>query len=861
MAPLRRHLQRLLRRRKLDGELQRELELHLEQLTDEFKRSGMSEAEARQAARRAFGSVDDVSEQCRDARRFGLLEDLARDVVHGLRLLRRSPVLTVAAVLSLALGLGANTAIFSLLDAVVLRSLPVERPDQLVFVRATGRLGRGIAPPYPCLQRIQQRSTAFAAVAAFTADELKVEIGGTVEQVFGQVVSGSYFDLLGLRPVLGRLMTVDDERLAAPVAVISHRYWQRRFDGARDVLGRTITYDGRVFSIVGITPAGFYGLDPGRQVDVSIPVTVHPSLTNPLAWSFEAVARLGPGVEVAAATTQAETVFQAYVREHYPGGRPPFDRLDLPPAGRGLNKLRAQFARPLTLLLLAAAVVLLVACANVASLLLARGAERARELAIRVATGASRGRLLRQLLAETLLLFLLGAGLGLCIAHPIIRGVVGLFATGRRPILLEVQIDWRLAGLATGAALATGLVTGLWPALRALRTDPQQAMRPRKEWDWGGRLLVAGQVALCLVALVGAPLFLLTMVNLHGVDLGFRGRKVLTLTVRPTLPASERGPFWRQVLQQVRELPGASRASLSVLTPFSGRHRDTLVSAPGSASRRIHVNHVSEGYFDTIGIGLRAGRDFTPNDDPAAPPVVVLNETAARLLFGEAPALDRSLQFQGSPPHRIVGIVRDNKHASVREPAPPIAFVSLWQPLDDIPRISLAVASPQPQGALVAAIAQRVHGLRPGTLVADVITVDDQIEATLLSERLMWTLATGFAALALILAAVGLYGTLSYAVARRRAELAIRLALGAAPRRLIAEVFREVGLQVGLGLVLGLPLAWLAAQAAEGLLFGVSPRGPLSYLVGVTVLVAVAGLATWLPARRAATIQPAEALR
>ena len=592
---LRHRLRSLFRRRMVEDELARELSLHLEQLTRAQIASGLSEADARRAARLEFGSPVLATEECRDARGVGLLEDLVKDVGYAWRLLTRSPGFAVTAVLSLALGIGANTAIFSLVDTVLLRTLPVERPQELVFFRTPGLAGGGGAPPYPSFERIRRETSAFTGAAAFAADELRLEVDGMAEQVFGQLASGNYFDVLGLKPAAGRLMTPADEKLDPPVAVIGYGYWQRRFGGSPGAIGQTLSFDGRTFTIVGVTPPGFWGLHPGRQVEVTLPIALAPGmLANPDATWFTAVARLRPQATVQQATAQADTVFQSYMKDRVQSGALRSDqvgRMALTPASRGLDGLRSRFSRPLYALTLVAAIVLLIACANLGSLLLARGTARAREFAIRLATGAGPGRLLRQLLTETLVLFLLGAAAGLFVAYVAIQSLTGFFAIGRNPIVLDVHYDWTLAAFAAGVALAAGLITGLWPAVQALRTDPHAAMKENETRLAGSRrssavggALVIGQVALSLVLLVAAVVFVKTMVNLRTAELGFNGTRVLTMSLDPFLSgdaAAGRQQFWMRVLERVRALPEVRAAGLSVLTPLSGRDTGTLVTVPG----------------------------------------------------------------------------------------------------------------------------------------------------------------------------------------------------------------------------------------------------------------------------------------
>jgi predicted permease len=709
-------------------------------------------------------------------------------------------------------------------------------------------------------------------------------VDGSVEQVFGQVASGNYFEVLGLRPEAGRLMTTSDEALDPPVAVIGYAYWQRRFAGAGSAIGRSITFRDRVYTIVGVTAPEFWGLQPGRQVDVTLPIsTERAMLANAGAWWFEAVARLRPDTSAPQAGAQVDTVFQSFMRAREDAGlagrpelrRTHFDRLELRPASRGLDRLRSRFSRPLQVLTLVAGIVLVIACANLGNLLLARGTARAHEFAIRLATGAGMGRLFRQLLTETLVLFAIGAGAGLSLAFFASRRLAGFFAVGRNPILLDVRFDWKLAAFACGIALVAGLLTGLWPARRALNSDPQAAIKDGESRlvgarGGGGRQLVAGQVALSLVLLVAAAMLVRTMANLRAVPLGFSGSRVLTMSLDPIArgdaASAAREQFWLRVLERVRRLPGVHAASLSVLTPLSGRDTAKLVSVAGyqprgDTDRIVHVNHVSEDYFRNFGVGLLAGREFTARDGASSARVAIVNQAAARAYFGERDPIGATLTFDRAGDYRVIGVVRDHKHLRVQEPVPRFAFVPLWQRLDPVGRVTLAVSSTLPQAALARAVADEVRALDPGTLVSDVIGVEEQIDATLVGERLLSALGGAFAALALLLAVIGVYGVQSYAIARRRAEFAIRLALGAAPARIAAGVLRDVLLQVAAGLALGLPLALAVAHAAKGLLFGVTPAEPGSYLLSALALAAVASLAAWPPARRACSVDPAETLR
>jgi predicted permease len=854
-----------------------EMEAHLDYLTQEFIDQGDAPAAARARAVREFGGVSQWQEQARDTRGVRWLTDAVQDLKHGFRMLGRSPGFTAAAVLTLALGIGANTAIFSLVDTVLFRMLPVTKPEELVFLRITG----GGMPPYPFFDRLRHESSSFAGTAAMAADQLRVEVDGNVEQVYGQIASGSYFEVLGIRPVIGRLLTPADEALDPAVAVIGHGYWQRRFGGDAQAIGRSVTVGDRTFTIVGVTPPAFWGLDPGSQIDLTLPITQAGSqLRNVDTWSwYSAIGRLKPGVSVEQATTEVDAVFQRFMIDTGQSAerRARFARMSLSPAGRGSSGLRTRFEQPLYALNALTVTVLLIVCANIGNLLLARGVVRAREMAIRAAIGARTGRLIRQGLAETLLVFLFGAGAGLIVAWFSIHALTGFFAIGRNPIVLNVEYDWRLAAFAAVVALVAGLVTGVWPAIRAARVDPQATMKDGESRVIGsrraaatGRLLVAVQIALSFVMLVTALMFLQTMRNLSRIDLGFNPSRVLTMSLDVVAPAEEasavRRRLWETALEEIRRLPAVRAASLSVLTPLSGRDTGRPVTVAGyqprdDRDRSVRLNHVSEDYFRTFGIDVIAGRAFSARDSAGSPRVAVINQAAARDYFPGRSPLGESLDFGTAGKYEIVGVVRDYKHQNLRQIAPRFAFVPLWQPINPVTRITLAVSSELPAGTTAAVVGQVVRGIHPKTLISDVIGVQAQIDATLVSERLLSTLAAAFAALAILLAAVGLYGVLAYSVANRRAEFGVRLALGARPNRVAREVLRSVWPQVTGGICLGLALAIPTARAAQAMLFGVTAGDVHYYVLAMAMLALIAALAAWLPARRAAGTDPIVALR
>ncbi len=858
-----------------------EVRFHRDRLIEDYVARGMGRQAAERRAFLELGNPAVIQEATHDARG-RWLDDFARDLHYGIRALRRTPGFTAVAVLSLGLGIGANTAVASLMDALLRRPLPVAAPENLVFLQTVGSEQRSAAPPAPAFLRVRHETSAFAGIAAFATDDLRLEVDGRAEQVFGQVASGSYFRVLGLSPAAGRLMTEEDDAADRPVAVLGYGYWQRRFGGAPDAIGRTIVSGGRTFTIVGVTPPRFWGLEPGRQVEVTLPLRLERNLqAADTRTFFSAIGRLAPGVSTEQAADEANAAFQRWADERQlPEARRvrEFARLDLAPASRGTEGLRTRFAMPLYGLALVAGALLLVACVNLGNLLLVRGAARAREFAIRRATGAGLGRLVRQLLTETMLLFALGAVVSIAVAVVTMRTLAGFVAVGRIPIAIDLQYDWRFVAVAAGIALAAAFATGLWPAWQAVRTDPQAAMKDgagrvagSRRLNRATRVLGTVQVALSLVLVVTAGAFVRTIINLRSVDVGFDSAHVLTMSMDLRLPpdrqSAGREPIWRQTLERVRTLPGVRAASLSVLTPLSGRNTTTPVVVRGldapddDASRAVHLNHVSEDYFATFGITVLAGRAPASQDAAGSHSVAVINEATMAAYFGGRDPIGETLTLGDRMAYQVAGVVRDHKHRSLREHAARFVYVPLWQPLEAISRITLSVSSNQPAAALARAIAEEVRVVHPTTLLSDVVTAEEQIDATLVTERLLSTLAAGFAILALGLAAIGLYGVLSYAIAHRATELGVRVALGAAPRHVAWSVLRGVVGQVAVGLGLGLPVAVVAMRTAEGLLFGLTPADLSTYVLAAAVLASVACVAAWGPTRRAARVDPLVVLR
>jgi predicted permease len=768
--------------------------------------------------------------------------------------------------------MGANTAIFSLIDAVLLRSLPVRDPGNLYFLNSAGSREVGGSPPYPCFERFRSQAKSLAGVAAYDGIDFGIRIDGRLEQVDGARVSGDYYNVLGLTPFAGRLLTPDDEKLDPPVAVISYAYWQRRFGGTPDAIGKTFTQDDRRFTIAGITPKEFHGVAPGQSEDVTMPITIGgPAvLSNTGLWWFQCVARLKTGVPVEQAHAEIDSIFQAFMSE-YPASaemrRDYFHNMVLSPASHGMAELRKRFSRPLWALMAVVGLVLLIACANITNLLLARAAKREREFEVRVAIGAGRARLFRQLLVETGLLFVAGTVAGLAIAWWAARGVTSFFTSGAHPIVLEVLWDWRVAAFAVGLCLLATFLFGAAPILRVMQ-DCTRSTASRGRFELG-RILVAFQVALSVILLAGAALFLRTLNNLYKLDAGYRADQIGLMLIHLPDPfyhaPASRIAFWDRMLAEVRRMPRVRAAGLSATTPLDGKFRGGFLEAPGfqppsEEDRKIGMNAVSEDYFRTLGTPVLRGRDFRERDRAGAPNVAMLNESAARHFFPGRDPIGASVKFRDRE-CRIVGLVRDTRQADLRHEAGRFLYIPARQPFDQNAFMTLSVRTTADPQSLLAGIEQQVRGLGPDIHIVRTGTLAGQRDESLLQERLISTLATAFGILALVLSAVGLYGVLAYSVARRTSEIGLRMALGALPGDVVWSVLRQTLWLVGIGLAAGIPASIFLAKLVRSLLYGVTPTDALAQVSAAALLAAVAVAASYLPARRAGRIDPMIALR
>jgi putative ABC transport system permease protein len=893
---------RFWRRKRRDQELTRELESYLAHEADLQTAKGLSAEDAGWAAQRKLGNRTALKEKVWEMNSLNFLESVWQDIHYAVRLLRTNSGFFVVATISLALGIGANTAIFQLLDAVRLRMLPVEHPEQLVELTIAKNehcCSGNFADRHPNLtsaqwEQIRTHQQAFSSIFAWADDQFNLNESGEVRFANGLYVTGDTFKTLAIAPLVGRLIDSGDDTsgCGSPGVVISFPFWQRYFGGDATVVGKTVLLDSHRFEVMGVTPASFFGLEVGRGFDVALPacaetlIGAEQSHTKQRShWWLAVIGRLKPGWTLARAEAQVKTispaVFEPTVPEHYgPQDAKYYTqyKLTAQPAGLGVSNLRSDYETPLLLLLGIAGFVLLIACGNLANLTLARASVREREMAVRLAIGAGRVRLIRQLLSESLLLTISGTTLGVLLAQLLCRYMLTLLITDRNQVVLTLTPDWRLLAFTAAVAILTCLLFGLTPALRATRTVPAGAMKSAgrgltasRERFSLRRALVIGQVALSLLLLVASLLFVRSLRNLTTLDTGLKKDGLLIMGVDLSalkLTSERRAATYRDLLANVRSAPGIDSASSGRLAPLSGNSWSDMIEIPGvpSHERRLSwFNGITSGYFQTLGVKVVAGRDFNEHDTPSSPEVAIVNQEFCRkFLNGENPLGKpvRLLTGPGEPPHQyqIVGLVKDFKYQFLRETNKPVVFVAETQRTEAAYGNRLLVRSHLRLGALMETLKQAAQKTNP-RIPFVFLPFDTQIQDSLLRDRLMATLSSFFGFLAAALATVGLYGVISYMVERRRGEIGIRMALGATRGSVMRLILKEAGLLLLVGLVVGAVLALTTSQAAEKLLFGLKPTDPLTIALAVALLAAVASLASFVPAMRAARTEPMAALR
>ncbi len=830
---------------------------------------------------------------------------LWQDVRYGARVLRLNPAFTLVAVLSLALGIGANTAIFQLLDSVRMRTLAVQDAQELAVIQihdrhwGSGRWnGRYATFTNALWEQIRDRQEGFSHIFAWGTTGWNLKTGGEALYARGTWVSGDYFNTLGVPALLGRVLNPSDDvrGCGAPGAVISYAFWQRQYGGDANIVGRKITLDGHPFEIVGVTPANFYGVEVGRSYDIAVPLCAEQLVNGENSimdmkhgWWLAMMGRLKPGWSFDRATAQLKAISVPTLEATVPPVYPPDAvkhymeyRFEAIPGGTGFSYLRRQYETPLWMLLAIAGLVLLIACANLANLLLARASAREREIAVRLALGASRGRLVRQLLTESLLLALFGAVLGAALAQALSRLLVNFLSTDTTRIVLDLGLDWRLLGFTAVLGVLTCLIFGLAPAVRATAGSPARVMNASgrgltttRERFSLRRALVVTQVALSLVLVVAALLFVRTLRNIMTLDAGFQRDGILVMNVdvsRLGLPKDQRMEYKRRLLDRVRALPGVLNAAEASMVPVSGSGWNQGVIAHGkrlgwtSNDANALLNRVGPAFFKTMGTPLVAGRDFDDQKDTAtSPKVAIINQAFAKKYFPDENPVGKtfSLEVQRGDKeevYEIVGITANWKYYDLKEDFEPIAVFPMTQdPRPDegdevMVRSDLALAS------LLTSLRHTVEQTNPNISI-NFTVFRTQLKDGLIRERMLATLSGFFGLLAAILATIGLYGVISYTVARRTNEIGIRMALGATPLKILAMVVREAAGMLAVGIVIGAGLALLAGRSATKLVYGLKPSDPVTMIAAAVVLAAVSVAASLLPARRAANLDPMVALR
>jgi putative ABC transport system permease protein len=893
-------LRGLFRKEQVEREMDEELRGYLDASVSEKMRRGMSRAEAARAARIELGGVEYVKEKVRAVSWETFVEGLWQDLRFGARLLASSPMFTAAAILSLALGIGANTAIFQLLDAIRLRALPVSNPQQIAAVRIADRNGASgdFVTRYPELtnpmwEQIRAQQQGFNGIFAWAPTTFNISPAGEVRTAQGMWVSGEFFGVLGIEPERGRLLSPADDRPGcdANAAVISHSFWQREYAGSASALGKTLILEKHPVEIVGITPVGFYGVEVGRDFDAAVPLCVEPLLRGEDSvlnrrdgWWLTVMGRLKPGWTLEKASAQLRAVspgifeatlpdtFGAELTKHYLGYK-----LGAFPGEAGFSELRQTYESPLWLLLGLAGLVLLIAAANLANLMLARASAREREMAMRVAVGATRGRLIRQLLSETLLLGGIGALGGVLVARGLTPVLVSWLSTQDDPLFLDLAMDWRMFGFTLGVTLLTCTLFGLAPALRATQVAPGLALKASGHNATSGRTrfglrrgLVVSQIALSMMLVVGAILFARSLWRLASVDAGFTQNGVLEVDMDLTplkLPVERRTEFKRMVLDQIRAIPGVDSAAEAQIVPLGGSYmnRQALVERGGQVMQaKTQLNIVSSGYFSALRTPLLAGRDFNDRDTPTSPKVVIVNQAFARKLFGGQNPVGAILRVKSlrdlAGPYEIVGYVKDAKYSDLREDFLPTMYTPITQEEKPDTGETILLRSNMALFSVTSAVKGKVEGVNRA-IDLSFTPFRQLVEQSMLRDRLMARLSGFFGLLAALLATIGLYGVISYMVARRRNEIGIRMALGAARENIVQLVMREAAGLVGLGLLIGTALALAGGRAAATLLFGLKPWDAATFSMALSGLTLVAAAASLLPALRASRLDPMAALR
>jgi predicted permease len=899
---LARRLSMLFRRSQFDADLEEEMRLHLELRAQQQQlQAGMTQTDARSAARRRFGNPTMLKEKSHMTWGWQWFEDLLQDVIYGMRAMLRSPGITIVALLSLALGIGANTAIFSLMDAVMLRSLPVNDPEQLALFGNGTDSGISDGFPnedlfsYPFYREMQQKNEVFSDLAAIFSMNNRihgfVEGRSDPEPMNIQLVSGTYFPMLRIHAMVGRTLTDEDDRMkdGSPVAVVSYSWWNRSMAHDSSVLNKKLKIGSTIFTIVGVAPPEFFGTKVGDSPDIWIPLSMQKEVppnyngyTDNFSESLYLMGRLKPGTTMAQAATNVNLLFRQILLgfPDAPLSQENLEKLKktrvvLSPMATGLSSLRSKFSEPLKILMVAVGLVLLIACANIVNLLLARSTSRAREFAVRQALGARRSRLIRQLLTESLVLALTGGALGVGFAAGASRLLLHMVSGGQATVPLDVSLNIRLLLFTLAITCLTAVLFGMIPAFRATRLELTESLKDGRGQTSAGtkkrlaKALVIAQIAFSLVLLVGSGLFLRSLINLTNVDTGFNRENVLRLQTDASSIGYMYGDsrllsLYQQIEERVSAVPGVRAASSSLFTYNEGSW-NTRVSVHGydaDKNRNVKHNIVGNGYFATMGIPLLAGRTFGPQDTATSQKVTVISDTMARTMFPSGSPIGHRYGV-GGPEHandlEVIGVVKDVKFGSLQEDQQTLDYYPVAQQIRYLNDFEVRYTGSL--DAVLPVVRRAIHDVDPNLPISNVTTLEEQVGRSITNQRLVAQLSTFFGLLAVFLSCIGVYGLMSYVVTRRTNEIGIRMALGAERSHVRWMVMREILLLVALGIAIGVPAALAGNKLISNMLFGLRPADPVSLLAAVGVLLVVAAIAGYLPARRASLVDPVVALR
>ena len=907
----------LFTRKQADRELNDEVQAHLELLEEENRRKGMTAVEARNAALREFGGIAQMQETYRETNGIRFLESFFQDLRYGLRMLRRNPGFAVTVVLLLALGIGANSAIFSGIDAIMLRLLPVKDPQQLVMLDwlakgfpnaymndyegdggtdASG-LDKYYSFNYETYLDIRDRNQSFSETFGAVGNKGPVNVGleGRAEVAGLHGVSGNFFQALKVQAALGRtLVPSDDQENAPAVAVVAYGFWQRKLAGDSAIVGKPIVVNGSPVTIVGVAPPEFFGVEPGYSPDLWVPLNWYAwqwtqlgydnngasLLKDRKTWWLEIGGRLKPNVSMAQARAEISVLFSQNIKlpdqSKVPENKIP--RLGITALKQGMMSARNSAATPLFLLMVMVGLILLIACANVAGLLLTRATSREREIGVRLSLGADRLRLVRQLLTESLLLAGLGGALALLVAWSGSKLLLQLFSGGRQVAGLEPHLNLHVLLFTAAVSVVSGVIFGLVPAFRCTRVDLLTSLKQSVSASStlgrkfvSGKMLAGGQVALCLLLLIGAGLFLGTLRKLQAVDVGFDRQNLLLFAVRPGLNGykdARLAEFYTELQRRIQSIPGVHSVSFSQRGPIGEGTHSTSAIIPGYTAEgkpaKLWAHTVGPHYFETFGIPIVMGRAIGPQDTAAAPHVLVVNQRVVHDYFHDDNPIGHRLNFgsaKRSGEYEVVGVVRSVKYAQLQNDAPPTVYFPYEQREVISNFMTFEVRAAGNVTPLISAIEHEAQSLDKDVPLVGIRTEVEVIDEALVVQRAFASVSSVFGAVALLLACIGLYGTMSYTVARRTNEIGIRMALGAERGSVLMMVLRETAIVVFIGLAVGFPLAWFATVALKSQLFGLTAHDPATMFAAIAAVLVVTLIAGYIPARRASRVDPMVALR